>query len=107
MAKESGKFDINKSLAALLRESKKKGMDDSVPAIIDGEQPAALSEGEFIVPADVVSMIGDGNTEAGAEILQKLIDSVRKSKQGGSARQAPPLMKGLEKMFGYGGQVKK
>ena len=92
-------FDINKSLAALLRESRKKGMDDTVPAMIDGETPAALSEGEFVVPADVVSMLGDGNTAAGAEVLQGLIDSIRKKKQG-SKKQAAPMLEGLGQLLG-------
>jgi hypothetical protein len=68
------------------------GMADMVPAMIDGQQPAALSEGEFVIPADVVSMLGDGSSEAGARILQRLVDTVRKLKSASGAKQAPPLM---------------
>ena len=38
------------------------GMSDSVPAMINGAQPAALSEGEYVIPADVVAMVGDGGS---------------------------------------------
>lgn len=79
------------------------GMKDDVPAVIKraqggmmpggGDQPAALSEGEFVIPADVVSMLGDGNSEAGAKILEQLIKQVRKEKGKHLAKgkQAPPL----------------
>lgn len=59
-----------------------KGMDDDVPATIEGNQPAALSEGEFVWPADVVSLLGDGNTQAGAEVLKNLMDQIRQMKTG-------------------------
>lgn len=58
------------------------GLADLVPATVDGEQPAALSEGEFVWPADVVSMLGDGSTEAGAKILNTLMERIRQAKQG-------------------------
>ncbi len=60
------------------------GLADLVPAQIDSEQPAALSEGEFVWPADVVSMLGDGSTDAGARILNNLMTKIRdvKSQQG-------------------------
>jgi hypothetical protein len=74
------------------------GVADDVPAIIDGEVPAALSEGEFILPADVVSHLGDGNTEAGAKILQKLIDDIRVVKTG-NAEQPEAVAKGLSSLF--------
>lgn len=67
------------------------GLADLVPATVDGQQPAALSEGEFVWPADVVAMLGDGSTEAGSRILMTLMDEIRKSKQGGSKEQAKSL----------------
>jgi len=67
------------------------GLADMVPASIDGEQPAALSEGEFVWPADVVSMLGDGSTEAGSRILNQLMTEIRTSKQGGTKEQAKSL----------------
>jgi len=58
------------------------GMDDSIPAAIDGAQPAKLSSGEVVIPADVVSMLGDGNTRAGAAILRQMVERVRLQKTG-------------------------
>lgn len=71
------------------------GLADAVPAVIDGEQPAALSEGEFVIPADVVSMLGDGSSEAGARILNGLLEKIRAAKQGGETKQADSIQKGL------------
>lgn len=62
------------------------GMDDMIPAMIDGGQPAALSSGEFVVPADAVSHMGDGSSEAGAARLQEMIDQVRMQKTGKKAQ---------------------
>ena len=57
------------------------GLADAVPAEIVGEtgevQPAALSGGEFVFPADVVSMLGDGDSNEGARILQNMINQIR------------------------------
>ena len=59
------------------------GMDDQVPGMIGSEQPVAVSPGEFIVPADVVSGLGDGSTDAGAAKLDGMMDEVRTAKTGG------------------------
>lgn len=58
------------------------GMADRVPAHIDGKRPAALSDGEFVIPADVVSHLGNGNSSAGAKILYEMMDRVRKARTG-------------------------
>ena len=58
------------------------GMDDQIPATIDGSEPAALSDGEFVVPADVVSGLGDGSTDAGADKLYNMLDKVRVDRTG-------------------------
>jgi len=58
------------------------GMADSVPAAINGNQPAALSDGEFVVPADVVSHLGNGNSDAGAKQLYSMMDRVRQARTG-------------------------
>jgi hypothetical protein len=68
------------------------GQSDSVPAMIDGKQPAALSQGEFVVPADAVSHIGNGSTDAGAQHLQGMVDNVRQSRTGSPA--PPPRLNG-------------
>ena len=58
------------------------GMEDKVPAHIDGRRPAALSDGEFVIPADVVSHLGNGNSNAGAKRLYKMMDDVRAARTG-------------------------
>jgi hypothetical protein len=58
------------------------GMADQVPATIDGGEPARLSDGEFVVPADVVSHLGNGNSQAGSQQLYSMMDRVRKERTG-------------------------
>ena len=58
------------------------GMADKVPATIDNQQPAALSDGEFVVPADVVSHLGNGNSNAGAQQLYSMMDNIRQARTG-------------------------
>jgi len=60
------------------------GMSDDIPAVIKGETPqrAALADGEFVVPADVVSHLGNGSTDAGAKRLYTMMDRVRKARTG-------------------------
>ena len=58
------------------------GMADKVPAHIDGKRPAALSDGEFVIPADVVSHLGNGNSNAGAKRLYKMMDDIRAARTG-------------------------
>ncbi len=58
------------------------GMADLVPASIDGTQEARLSDGEFVIPADVVSHLGNGNSDAGAKQLHGMMDTVRKARTG-------------------------
>lgn len=74
------------------------GMDDTIPATIDGSQEAALSSGEFVVPADVVSHLGDGNNQNGASKLYGFLDQVRSVKTGSTEQPAPfndGLMSGI------------
>ena len=58
------------------------GMADRVPATIDQREPARLSDGEFVVPADVVSHLGNGSSNAGADQLFSMMDRVRKARTG-------------------------
>jgi hypothetical protein len=58
------------------------GMSDNIPASISGKQPARLADGEFVVPADVVSHLGNGSTDAGAKRLYAMMDNVRKARTG-------------------------
>jgi hypothetical protein len=57
------------------------GVSDSIPATIAGKQPARLADGEFVIPARIVSEIGNGSTEAGAKKLYAMMDRVQKSRK--------------------------
>jgi hypothetical protein len=61
---------------------KTDGMADKLDTSIEGVQPAKLSHGEFVVPADVVAHLGNGNSEAGADVLYKMLDRVREARTG-------------------------
>lgn len=56
------------------------GVSDSIPAIIGKRQPARLADGEFVVPARIVSELGNGSTEAGARKLYAMLDRVQKAR---------------------------
>ena len=58
------------------------GMSDSIPGVIAGKRPARLADGEFVVPADVVSHLGNGSTDAGAKQLYAMMDKVRRARTG-------------------------
>ena len=58
------------------------GMSDDIPAKIGSKQPARLADGEFVVPADVVSGIGNGSTDAGAKKLYAMMNKVRQARTG-------------------------
>ena len=58
------------------------GMSDSIPASIGGKRPARLATEEFVVPADVVSHLGNGSSDAGAKQLYAMMDKVRTARTG-------------------------
>jgi hypothetical protein len=66
------------------------GMDDDLRGNIGGKETIAVSQDEFIVPADVVSMLGDGSSDAGAKELYNMMDRVRTEKYG-TKQQAKPI----------------
>jgi hypothetical protein len=66
------------------------GMSDSIPGVIANKQPARLADGEFVVPADVVSHLGNGSTDAGAKRLYAMMDKVRTARTG-KKKQAPAV----------------
>lgn len=68
------------------------GMSDSIPASIANKQPARLANEEFVVPADVVSHLGNGSSDAGARQLYSMMDRVRKARTGNAkqGRQIKP-----------------
>jgi hypothetical protein len=57
------------------------GVSDSIPATIAGKQPARLADGEFVIPARIVSEIGNGSTEAGAKKLYAMMDRVQNGRK--------------------------
>jgi hypothetical protein len=66
------------------------GMSDNIPAMIGEKQPARLADGEFVIPADVVSHLGNGSTDAGAKQLYKMMDRIRQQRTG-KKKQAPEV----------------
>jgi hypothetical protein len=56
------------------------GVSDSIPAMIGKRQPARLADGEFVVPARIVSELGNGSTEAGARKLYAMMDRIQKAR---------------------------
>ena len=95
---------------------KTDGMADEVPASIDGNQEARLSDGEFVIPADVVSHLGNGNSDAGADQLHGMMNNVRMERTGNSeqGKQIDPnkfmptmAQGGIAQAYNYGGEVKK
>jgi hypothetical protein len=64
------------------------GLDDLVPGTIEGRQKVRLADGEFVIPSDVVSAIGDGSTDAGARRLHEMMDGIRKQKTGSTKQPA-------------------
>ena len=79
------------------------GMSDDIPFSIEGNQPALLSRDEYVLPADVVSQLGDGSSSAGADMLDNFISQVRQVKYGNTQQPAavgPQLMTGLMRQGG-------
>ena len=68
------------------------GMADQVPATIDNNEPARLSHGEFVIPADAVAHFGNGNSEAGADFLTDMLSNIREDRTGNpnQGRQIDP-----------------
>jgi len=87
------------------------GMADEIPAQIGKDQPAALSHGEFVIPADVVSHMGNGNSDAGAKKLYQMMDKIRMArtgnkKQGKKINPDKFMPGGLAQAYASGGSVK-
>ena len=87
------------------------GMADKIPSSIDGKQKAALSHGEFVIPADVVSHLGNGNSDAGADKLYQMMARIRKArtgneKQGKRINPDSFMPGGLAAAYANGGEVR-
>ena len=86
------------------------GMADKLPARIGNDQPAALSHGEFVIPADVVSHMGNGNSDAGAKKLYQMMDKIRMArtgnkKQGKKINPDKFMPGGLAQAYAAGGRI--
>jgi len=94
---------------------KTDGMADKVPARIDGTQEARLSDGEFVIPADVVSHLGNGNSDAGAQQLHGMMNNVREARTGNPKQGKqidpnkfmPKMASGGIASYMYGGPIQK
>jgi len=86
------------------------GMADKLRTSIDGKQPAALSHGEFVIPADVVSHLGNGNSDAGAKKLYGMMDKIRQARTGtkkqGKEINPDKFMPGGSVGYASGGSVR-
>jgi hypothetical protein len=78
---DGGIFELEAAKGGYL-DGQGDGMSDSIPATIEGKQPARLADGEFVVPADVVSHLGNGSSKAGAKNLYAMMNKVRKARTG-------------------------
>ena len=78
----SGELDDTVSRSEGKLEGPGDGMNDRIPASIDGKQDVLLSDGEFIIPADVVSGLGNGSSDAGAKELERFMTRVRVERSG-------------------------
>ena len=88
------------------------GMADEIPAQIGRDQPAALSHGEFVIPADVVSHLGNGNSDAGAKKLYSMMDKIREARTGTKeqGKEINPdkfMPGGLAQAYAAGGEVQR
>ena len=91
---QSGQFDMDSDVTEGKVSGIGDGMDDMIPATLEGEQDVVLSDGEFIVPADVVSGLGNGSTDAGSKALYEMMDRVRTMRTG-MTEQPDQVPKGM------------
>ena len=82
--------NVDAQTEGLIQGVGNSGMADDLPMNIGNKPIAAVSQDEYIIPADVVSMLGDGSSDAGSKQLDGMLDRVRMAKTGGKT-QAPPL----------------
>jgi hypothetical protein len=85
----TGKAEPQRAAQGRLVEGPGRGMEDRIPARV-GHQPVLLSDGEYVLPADVVSGLGDGSTAGGVRVIESLMARVRRARTG-TSRQASGL----------------
>ena len=81
---------VQRAAAGKLITGDGDGMSDDIRANINGDQEARLADGEFVIPADVVSHLGNGSTEAGADVLHEMMNRIREARTG-RTKQAPEV----------------
>jgi hypothetical protein len=86
----AGGGSVQYAAAGKLLRGPGDGMSDSIKANISGKQEARLADGEFVIPADVVSHLGNGSSEAGSRRLYKMMADIRKARTG-KRNQAPAV----------------
>lgn len=75
------------------------GVSDSIPATINGKSPARLGDGEFVVPARIVSEIGNGSTDAGARKLYAMMDRVQNQRGKTTGKGRVAVKSGADRML--------
>jgi hypothetical protein len=75
------------------------GVSDSIPASIGDKRPARLADGEFVVPARIVSELGNGSTEAGARKLYAMMDRVQSARKKSIGKNRVAVNSRAEKML--------
>jgi uncharacterized protein (DUF433 family) len=110
MASENDRYAEGGMAKGRYLQGQTDGMADEIPAQIGRNQPAALSHGEFVIPADVVSHMGNGNSDAGAKKLYQMMDKIRMARTGTKkqGKQINPdkfMPGGLAKAYAEGGSV--
>ena len=84
---ESGDVDKTAARSEGMLKGPGDGMDDRIPAKVKGGHDVLLADSEYIVPADVVSALGNGSSDAGAEQMDKMLDRVRTAAHGKNTQQ--------------------
>ena len=84
---QSGEVDETAARSSGMLKGPGDGMDDRIPAKVEGGQDVLLANNEYVVPADVVSALGNGSSDAGAEHMDKMLERVRTAAHGKPTQQ--------------------
>lgn len=84
---QSGEVDDTAARSSGMLKGPGDGMDDRIPAKVEGGQDVLLANNEYIVPADVISALGNGSSDAGAEHMDKMLERVRTAAHGKPTQQ--------------------
>jgi hypothetical protein len=75
------------------------GVSDSIPATVNGKNPAALADGEFVIPARIVSELGNGSTDAGARKLYAMMDRIQRQRSSTTGKNRVAVDSGAHRML--------